>query len=99
MAQVGGKHRPAQGQGLGLPKFKAYATSARVYILKTHGEYTQIQVNIFYMSPRNITIIILILVNNAQWWLSHSVLSYSFATPWTVAHQAPLCMEFSRPEH
>ena len=30
--------------------------------------------------------------------VSHSVMSYS-ATPWTVAHQAPLSMEFSRQEH
>ena len=29
--------------------------------------------------------------------LSHSVMSYS-ATPWTVAHQAPLSMEFSGQE-
>ena len=29
---------------------------------------------------------------------SHSVLSI-FATPWTVARQAPLSVEFSRPEH
>ena len=28
----------------------------------------------------------------------HSVVSNSFATPWTVAHQAPLSMEFSRQE-
>ena len=28
---------------------------------------------------------------------SHSVVSDSFATPWTVACQAPLSMEFSRP--
>ena len=27
------------------------------------------------------------------------VTSYSFATPWTVAHQAPLSMECSRQEH
>ena len=30
--------------------------------------------------------------------LSHSVMSDS-ATPWTVAHQAPLSMEFSRQEY
>ena len=29
----------------------------------------------------------------------HSVVSDSFATPWTVAHQAPLSMEFSRQEY
>ena len=28
-----------------------------------------------------------------------SVVSDSFATPWTVAHQAPLSMEFSRQEY
>ena len=27
---------------------------------------------------------------------SHSVVSHSFGTPWTVACQAPLSMEFSR---
>ena len=27
------------------------------------------------------------------------VVSYSFVTPWTVAHQAPLSMELSRQEH
>ena len=27
---------------------------------------------------------------------SHEVVSNSFATPWTVAHQAPLSMGFSR---
>ena len=32
------------------------------------------------------------------WWCSHQVMSDS-ATPWTVAHQAPLSMEFSRQEH
>ena len=35
-------------------------------------------------------------------WLllfSHSVMSDSFATPWTVAHQAPLSMGFPRQEH
>ena len=30
--------------------------------------------------------------------LSHSVMS-DFASPWTVAHQAPLSMEFSRQEY
>ena len=29
---------------------------------------------------------------------SRSVVSSSFATPWTVAHQAPLYMKFSRQE-
>ena len=33
------------------------------------------------------------------WWFSHSVMSNSFVTPWTVAHQAPLSMVFSRQEH
>ena len=28
-----------------------------------------------------------------------SVVSYSFATPWTIAHQAPLSMGFSRQEY
>ena len=31
--------------------------------------------------------------------LSHSVMSNSFATPWTVACQAPLSMGFSRQEY
>ena len=31
--------------------------------------------------------------------VSHSVTSDSFVTPWTVAHQAPLSMEFPRQEH
>ena len=31
--------------------------------------------------------------------LCSSVMSYSFATPWTVACQAPLSMEFSRQEY
>ena len=30
---------------------------------------------------------------------SRSVVSNSFATPWTVAHEAPLSMGFSRQEH
>ena len=30
---------------------------------------------------------------------SHSVMSDSFATPWTVAHHAPLPMGFSRQEY
>ena len=30
---------------------------------------------------------------------SHSVVSDSFATPWTIAHQAPLSMEFLRQEY
>ena len=31
--------------------------------------------------------------------LSHSVVSDSFVAPWTVAHQAPLSMGFSRQEY
>ena len=31
--------------------------------------------------------------------LSHSAVSSSFATPWTVARQAPLSMEFPRQEY
>ena len=31
--------------------------------------------------------------------LSHQVMSNSFTTPWTIAHQAPLSMEFSRQEY
>ena len=31
--------------------------------------------------------------------LSHSVMSDSFWAPWTVAHQAPVSMEFSRQEY
>ena len=30
---------------------------------------------------------------------AYSVMSNSFATPWTVAHQAPLSMGFSRQEY
>ena len=30
---------------------------------------------------------------------SHSVVSNSFATPWTIAHQAPLSIGFSRQEY
>ena len=32
-------------------------------------------------------------------WLSHSVMSNSSATPWTVAHQAPMTTAFSRQEY
>ena len=32
-------------------------------------------------------------------WLSHSVVSDSFETPLTIAHQAPLSMGFSKPEY
>ena len=31
--------------------------------------------------------------------LSHAQYVWLFATPWTVAYQAPLCMEFSRQEY
>ena len=31
--------------------------------------------------------------------VSRSVVSDSFATPWTLAHQAPLSVEFSRQEY
>ena len=31
--------------------------------------------------------------------ISHSVVSETFATPWTIAHQAPLSMGFPRQEH
>ena len=31
--------------------------------------------------------------------LSYSVVCSSFVDPWTVAHEAPLSMEFSRPEN
>ena len=34
---------------LALHKFKAYDVSAHVYILKIHLEYTQTQVNLFYI--------------------------------------------------
>ena len=33
------------------------------------------------------------------WWFNHSVVSDSFATPWTVAHQAPQSMGFPRQEY
>ena len=38
------------------------------------------------------------LVSTFHLLFSHLVLSNSFATPWTVAHQAPLSMEFPRQE-
>ena len=31
--------------------------------------------------------------------VSHSFMSDSLGNPWTVARQAPLCMEFSRQEY
>ena len=44
--------------------------------------------------------------STGEWWkdcavcvLSHSVVSHSFATPWTVACQPPLSMGFSRQEY
>ena len=33
------------------------------------------------------------------WLFSHSAMSNSFATPWTIARQAPLSMRFSRQEY
>ena len=45
------------------------------------------------------------IVKRPEWWLTHSesesrsVLSDSFATPWTVAYQAPPSMGFSRQEY
>ena len=38
------------------------------------------------------------LLFDSVWWFSHSVVSDSFATPWTVACQAPLSMGFPRQE-
>ena len=35
----------------------------------------------------------------SKWKWSHSVLYWLFATPWTVAYQAPPSMEFSRQEY
>ena len=34
-----------------------------------------------------------------NFYVSHSVVSHLFATPWTVACQAPLSMEFSKQEY
>ena len=31
--------------------------------------------------------------------ISHSVVSQLFVSPWTAAHQAPLCMEYSKQEY
>ena len=31
--------------------------------------------------------------------LTHSVVSHSFVIPWTIAHHAPLSIEFSRQEY
>ena len=33
------------------------------------------------------------------WWFSHQIVSNPFATPWTVARQAPLFMGFPRQEY
>ena len=41
----------------------------------------------------------LLLMFPLQFKVSYSVVSNSFVTPWTVAHQAPLSMEFSRKEY
>ena len=37
-------------------------------------------------------------LNNSE-SVGHSVMSTHFVTPWTVARQAPLSMEFSRQEY
>ena len=37
--------------------------------------------------------------NGVEWSGSRSIVSDSFATPWTAACQAPLSMEFSRQEY
>ena len=34
-----------------------------------------------------------------KWLFGHQVMSDSFMTPWTVAHQVPLSMEFPRPKY
>ena len=39
------------------------------------------------------------LLFDSVWWFSHSVVSDSFATPWTVACQAPLSVGFSRQKY
>ena len=39
------------------------------------------------------------LVHNKSVYVSLSVVSDSFVTPWTVAHQAPLSMRFPRQEY
>ena len=36
---------------------------------------------------------------SAQLLFSHSVMSNSFVTPWTAAHQSPLYVEFSKQEY
>ena len=38
-------------------------------------------------------------MNRKMLFFSGLVISDSFVTPWTVAHQAPLCMGFSRQEY
>ena len=40
-----------------------------------------------------------IITLNSMCVFSHSVMSHSFADPWTVAHQGPLSMEFPRQEY
>ena len=40
-----------------------------------------------------------VLCSDLLLFFSHSVLSDSFVTPWTVAHLAPLSMQFPRQEH
>ena len=92
MWHVGGKPRPAQVQGL-------HHCCTCLYFKNTRRIHTNLSQLLSYLSPWNITVIIFILVNNIQWWFSHSLVFYSFVTPWTVAHQAALSMEFSRQEY
>ena len=33
------------------------------------------------------------------WWFSHEIMFDSFVTPWTIPHQAPRSMGFSRQEY
>ena len=48
--------------------------------------------NLWHYRKKNCSVPILLL-------FSHSVLSSSFATPWTIAHQTPLSMRFPRKEY
>ena len=41
----------------------------------------------------------LVTCNNESYKVSHSVVSNSFETPWTITHQVPLSMGFSRQEY
>ena len=48
---------------------------------------------------RVLTFIYMNVMKNEKWtWRSFNRV-WLFVTPWTVAHQAPLSVEFSRPEH